>query len=119
MTLSPAGNGWSVGNAHDKESATRPWYSTGDYHPARVDFTANPQPQRRTEEAQGAVGRRVSPYYPFNPRTRGDRPRSTLVLVLKYPAVFHSPRVTRLAQPRAHAGNYGSFTLFYFPVADM
>ena len=40
----PSNSGWSVGYGHDKESddAVRSWYSAGDYHPARVDFTTTP-----------------------------------------------------------------------------
>ena len=42
----PSNSGWSIGYGHDKESddALRPWYSAGDYHPVRVDFTTNPAP---------------------------------------------------------------------------
>ena len=38
----PSNSGWSIGYGHDKESAARPWYSAGDYHPVRVDFTTTP-----------------------------------------------------------------------------
>ena len=36
----PSNSGWDIGFAHEKSSATRPWYSSGNkYHPVRVDFT--------------------------------------------------------------------------------
>ena len=37
----PSNSGWSVGYAHDREgnNPLRSWYSGGDYHPVRVDFT--------------------------------------------------------------------------------
>ena len=38
----PSNNGWDIGYAHDKQPGGRAWYSPGDYHPVRVDFTAKP-----------------------------------------------------------------------------
>ena len=42
-TTYPPNSGWDIGYAHQRGGGVgRPWSSPGDYHPVRVDFTANP-----------------------------------------------------------------------------
>ena len=38
----PTNSGWDIEYGHSKPSSDRAWYSPGDYHPVRVDFTTNP-----------------------------------------------------------------------------
>ena len=38
-TTYPSNSGWDIGYGHQKGGVNRPWASSGDYHPVKVDFT--------------------------------------------------------------------------------